>query len=209
MKRISLYWVGGALLVGLLVTTSDAQSLGDYARNARKEKSQKPPTTTKKFDNDNLPRDERLSIVGPQPEEAPAEKPAEAEAKPDAAAPAGEAAQPDQAGEKKPESAQPTDTQNRQKGYQEWQTKIADQRNQVELLSRELDVMQREYKLRAAAFYADAGNRLRNQGQWDKEDASYKQHIADKQKSLDDAKQKLEDLQEQARKSGVPSGMRE
>ena len=40
---------------------------------------------------------------------------------------------------------------------------------------------------------------------WDKQDAQYKQQIADKQKALDDAKQKLDDMQEDARKAGVPS----
>ena len=64
-------------------------------------------------------------------------------------------------------------------------------------------------KLRAAAFYADAGNRLRNEATWDKDDAQYKQQIAEKQKAVDDAKKQLEDLQEQARKAGVPSSMRE
>ena len=77
------------------------------------------------------------------------------------------------------------------------------------MLTRELDVSQREYQLRAAAFYADAGNRLRNSGTWDKEDADYKQQISQKQKALDDAKQQLDDLQEQARKAGAPSSVRE
>ena len=76
-------------------------------------------------------------------------------------------------------------------------------------MSRELDVLQREYQLRAAAMYADAGNRLRNEGDWDKQDAQYKQQIADKQKALDDAKQKLEDMLEDARKAGVPASIRE
>ena len=34
-----------------------------------------------------------------------------------------------------------------------------------------LDVAQREYRLRAASFYGDAGDRLRNSAAWDKEDA--------------------------------------
>jgi hypothetical protein len=76
-------------------------------------------------------------------------------------------------------------------------------------VARELDVLQREYQLRAAAMYGDAGNRLRNQTDWDKQDAQYKQNIADKQKALDDAKQKLDDMQEEARKAGVPSNVRE
>jgi hypothetical protein len=33
--------------------------------------------------------------------------------------------------------------------------------------------------------------------------------MSDKQKKLDDAKNKLEELQEQARRAGVPSSMRE
>jgi len=70
-------------------------------------------------------------------------------------------------------------------------------------------VDQKEYRIRAAAFYADAGDRLRNQATWDKEDTDYKQKIADKQKALDEAKQKVTDLQEDARKSGVPSSSRE
>jgi predicted nucleic acid-binding Zn-ribbon protein len=51
------------------------------------------------------------------------------------------------------------------------------------------------------------GNRLRNAAQWDKEESSYKQQIADKQKALDDAKQKLEEMKDEATKAGVPSSM--
>jgi hypothetical protein len=76
-------------------------------------------------------------------------------------------------------------------------------------MSRELDVAQREYRLRAAAMYADAGNRLRNQTSWDKEDAQYKQQIAQKQKALDDARQKLDAMQEEARHAGVPASARQ
>ena len=86
---------------------------------------------------------------------------------------------------------------------------MADQKSKVDLLNRELDVEQREYQLRAAAMYADAGNRLRNSGNWDKEDADYKQKIAEKKKAADAAKQQLDDMQEDARKAGVPSSVRE
>ena len=40
--------------------------------------------------------------------------------------------------------------------------RLTAQKDQVDLASRELDVLQREYQLRAAAMYADAGNRMRN-----------------------------------------------
>ena len=91
----------------------------------------------------------------------------------------------------------------------DWKKKIDEQKAKVDLLSREMDVTQREYRLRAAAFYADAGNRLRGPGTWDKEDTQYKQQIAQKQKALDDAKKALADMQEQARKAGVPAKVRE
>ena len=91
--------------------------------------------------------------------------------------------------------AKPADSSDAQKANDEWKKKIAAQQGKVDLLTRELDVTQREYRLRAAAFYADAGNRLRGSGTWDKEDAQYKQQIAQKQKALDDAKKALDDLE--------------
>jgi hypothetical protein len=110
----------------------------------------------------------------------------------------------------KKEDASPAEKEaERQKIYKEWQGKISGQKNQVDNLTHELDIMQREYRLRSVAFYSDAGNRLRNSAAWDREDAQYKQNIADKQKALDGAKKTLDDMQEAARKAGVPSGMRE
>jgi len=213
MKRIAYVWLAGIILAGMLVTLAGAQSqsLGDYARAARKDKDKdkdKKQPVAKQFDNDNLPKSDKLSIVGdalPQPtEEAKESAPQEGDhAKADAQTDKG--AQTGKSAETAPKDA----AAEREKTYKEWQQKIADQRKQIDLLSRELDVMQREYRLRAAAFYADAGNRLRNQADWDKEDAAYKQKIAEKQKAVDAAKQHLDDLQEQARKAGVPSALRE
>jgi hypothetical protein len=185
MKRISFFCLAGAMLAGL-VTVSAAQSepLGDYARAARKESK---PTATKKFDNDNLPKSEKLSVVG-----AASEDPAQAAAL--GAAPSDQQAQTTQT---------PSDGANKQQPAEDWKGKIDAQKSKMDLLSRELDVAQREYRLRAAAMYADAGNRLRSAGSWDKEDADYKKQIAQRQQALDDAKKGLDDLQEQARKAGV------
>lgn len=186
-------------------SASSGQSLGEYARHVRK------PTETggkpKVFDNDNLPKNDQLSIVGKAApattEQAPSETAegnnatSATEAKPGAAA-----------GEKTTTKA-PDDEATRQTAWKQWSDRIAAQKQQIDLLSRELDVLQREYQLRAAAMYADAGNRLRNQADWDKQDAQYKQQIADKQKAVDDAKQKLDDLREEARKAGAPSSVQE
>ena len=192
MKRLGYIWLAMTLVAASLAIPLRAQDqpLGDYARKVRKDKEKEAPAS-KKFDNDNLPADDKLSIVGP----APASSEAGANA-------ADKSAQPT---ESKPGDA----AKDQQKAYEGWKRKIASEKNQIDLLSRELDVTQREYRLRAAAFYADAGERLRNSAAWDKQDAQYKQQIADKQKAIDAAKKQLEDMQEEARKAGVPSSMRE
>jgi len=187
-------------------SASSGQSLGEYARRVRKpgETSSKP----KVFDNDNLPKTEHLSIVGksqPSPTQQ-ASTEAQRESAPAACIQSTPAAA---SGEKAAEAKNPEDQASKQTGWKQWSDKIKAQEQQIELVSRELDVLQREYQLRAAAMYADAGNRLRNQGEWDKQDAQYKQQIADKQKSVDDAKQKLDDLREEARKAGAPTSVQE
>ena len=185
--------------------SSGGQSLGEYARQVRKEPDAKPKA--KVFDNDNLPKEDKLSVVGNAT--APASEPAATESKP---AETNNAASANQA--KSDAGAPPTDTSKmdqagKEAAWKQWGDKLAAQQQTIDLLTRELDVLQREYQIRAAAIYADVGTRLRNSADWDKQDAQYKQQIADKQKALDDAKQKLEDLQEEARKAGVPSSIRE
>jgi hypothetical protein len=194
MKRIILIgfvFASFAALVSSAVAqaaapTQDQSSLGDYAKKIRKD-----PGTAKArpkvFDNDNLPTEDKLSVVGQQ-----------------SAANAAGAAPSD---DKNAASAADDDQAKKQAAWKAWQTKLTAQKDSIDLATRELDVLQREYQIRAAAMYADAGNRMRNEAQWDKQDADYKQKIADKQKAIEDAKQKLGDMQEEARKDGVPSAM--
>jgi hypothetical protein len=196
MKRIAMI-LGLFTLLSCLsawaqttANSSDQSSLGDYARKVRKDSTvkQKP----KVFDNDNLPGEDKLSVVGQQANtEADAKSPATDDK------------------DSKTAAAQDDDQAKKQAEWKSWQDKLATQKDAIDLASRELDVLQKEYQLRAAAMYADIGNRLRNSAEWDKEDADYKQKIADKQKAVDDAKQKLSDMQEEARKAGVPAAMRE
>ena len=189
-------------------------SLGDYARQIRKGPA--APEKPKVFDNDNLPTQDKLSIVGAAPE-APA-----AGNSTDAAAASSQSIAPTAGGTKaQTDASQPATTSStpgrtpeeeegaKQALWKQWGDKITGQKDQIDLLARELDVLQREYKIRAAAMYADVGNRMRNSADWDKQDAQYKQQIADKQKALDDAKQKFDDMLEEARKAGVPSSIAE
>jgi hypothetical protein len=221
MKRIA--WLAGiSLFLAALASMAFAQDapLGDLARQARKQKGQKAPAV-KKYDNDNIPVNDKLSVVGPESAET---TDASAPANSDESAPAGESANKsgtpaeDKSGENAsaPKSTNAEDKKSasdeqaqKQEMFKQWQHKINEKQSQVDLLNRELDVANREYRLRSAAFYADAGNRLRNAVAWDKEDAQYKDQIAEKQKKLEEAKKQLEDMQEEARRAGVPSSMRE
>lgn len=201
MKRMTWISIAAALL--LVANVALAQSLADAAQAARKNKAQQT-STHRFFDNDNLPKDDHVSVVG------------QASTDPNAAAQTGDnsgqpqpaadasAANPAPAEEKDPKKI----AEDRQKANDEWQQKIDAAKKNIESLSHELDITEREYRLRAVAMYSDAGNRLRNSATWDKEDADFKQQIETKQKALNDAKQQLENLQEAARKAGVPSNLR-
>jgi hypothetical protein len=64
--------------------------------------------------------------------------------------------------------------------------------------------LQRENRLRAATFYADAGNRLRNEKQYAEDDRKYQSDIQNKQKAISDAQAALEKMKEEGRRSSVP-----
>ena len=217
MKRIMNIGLGFVLALStpLLVSTAEGQatppsqnqsSLADYARKVHKDTGA-TKAQPKVFDNDNLPKEDKLSIVGQRPvaEVSPAAE--GANEKPAASPERKPAPEAKPAGEAKPAAAGEDEKAKKQAEAKAWQDKLSAQKDQVSMASRELDVTQREYQLRAAAMYADVGNRLRNSTQWDKEEATYKTQIADKQKALDDAKQKLEDMKEEAHKAGVPSSI--
>jgi len=211
MKRIAFVWIAALTLAAMMASLANAQEtapeqpLGDYARAVRKDKK---PATVKQFDNDNLPEDNKLNIAGDTAAGNSQAQSGDNSQTPQTASPDG--GQPDKKAESKLPTVQPGESQeDRQKTYDAWKDRLTAEKEKIDLLSREFDVEQREYQLRAAAMYADAGNRLRNSAAWDKEDADYKQKIEEKKKKLDDAKKELEDMQEDARKAGVPSSVRE
>jgi len=171
MKHTKLMAIVTLLLLG--VSGAAAQSLGDYARAARKNKAE-TSSTARHYDNDNLPTNETLSVVGPSPEAA-------ANAGQKAAAVASSAA-----------TAEP------QKSAEEWNDKIAKQKAKIDSLNHEIDLDQRELHLRVAAEYSDSSTSALAI-----HEAQYRSDIDAKQKALDAARQQLDEIQEQARKAGV------
>jgi len=188
MKHMKYMAIGTLLLLG--VSGAAAQSLGDYARAVRKNKAE-PSSTSRHYDNDNLPTTDHLSVVGPAPA---ADSNAAPESGNSSSEPAARVTGVDPA---KAAAAE------RQRTADEWKKKFETQQEKIDTLNRELDLDQREYRLRAAAEYSDAGNRLRNVAQWDKEDAQYKTDIDAKQKALNAARQDMEQMQEESRKAGI------
>jgi len=193
MKHTKLIAIATLFLLG--VSAATAQSLGDYAREARKNKTE-TSSASHHYDNDNLPTGQALSVVGPPP------------ASDDKAAPATDTASAAPAA-KAPAVDPAAAAAERQKASDELKSKIDKQKERIDWLSHELDLEQREYRLRAAAMYADQGNRLRNSAQWEKDEVQYRSDFAGKQKALDTARQQLDELQEQARKAGVQENDRD
>ncbi len=206
MKRIFYFWLA-AVVTTVAVSSIAAQSqqtspsLGDYARKVKK--NQKPEKASAKvYDNDNLPRSSSLSVVGGSTSPA-GEKDQDADA-----AKGGEKSDADakaDAAQVKPGQA----AEEREKAFAVWKTRLDEQRGQISLLSRELDVLKREHDLKASEFYYDTARRTQNPTGFAAEEEKYKKQIAEQQEKVDAAKAKLDDLQEQARKAGAPSSVRE
>jgi hypothetical protein len=194
MKNTKLIAIVSLLL--LAASGASAQSLGDYARTARKDK---PATTPKSrhFDNDNLPVNDTLSVVGPP---QPASVAGDAGKGTDSKAAGAKTAEA-KSGDAK--AADPKAAADKQKAAEEMKKKIDQQQEKINSLNREIDLDQREERLRAAAYYQDAGTKLRNPAEWNKQQTQDINDAAEKQKSLDAARQQLEQMKEDARKAGI------
>jgi hypothetical protein len=94
----------------------------------------------------------------------------------------------------------------RQKAADEWKSRIEAKKAEIVQLQRELDVAQRENKLRAAAYYGDAGTRLRDSAKYAEEDRKYQSEIANKQAAITAAQQAVDKMRDDARRAGVPAG---
>jgi hypothetical protein len=185
MKHMKPTVIATLLMMG--VSGASAQSLGDYARAVRKDKAE-PSSASRHYDNDNLPTRQPLSVVGPPPAADANAAPEAADAKPKSS--------------DKAAAANPADAE-RQKTADDWNKKIDEQQKKLDSISHDLDLEQREYRLRVATQYDSQGNRIQNAGQWGKEDEQYRTDSEAKQKAIEAAQQELNDLQDQAHKAGI------
>jgi hypothetical protein len=186
MKRLSLS-IGLFLFLMFATLVSAQESLADKARALKGQQRSVP--TKRVITNDTLGVDSRP---------APAAATTSTSATGTPAADAKDA--------KKDEAAATLSPEDLKKLADEWRGKIEKQKADIAMMERELTVSQRENKLRAASFYADAGTRLRDEAKYAESDRQYQAEAAGKQKALADAKANLDKMRDEARKAGVPAG---
>lgn len=209
MKRISklgpaAFWLATILAMVAVSTFAGAQSqptqqqsLGDYARALKKSQGPTPASAKVIYDNDNLPTGS-LSVVGQKPDSsADDNKDKDSDASKDG-----------QSTDKDKDGLKPGQTpEERDKALGALTAKLDEQKDKVNLLTRELDLLQGEYKLKATDFINDPQQRVQNPNGFAVEGAKYQKEIADKQKDLDAAKATLADMQSDARKAGAPNSV--
>ena len=187
------------IVVLMFAAVAGAQSLGDVARQTRSEK--KAPAV--------------FHVEGQAyPPTADEQAPDKSDSKADAADKsggksadeknAGAAPSPDGKSKDKDEPKK-SPAELAQKKAEDWNKKLDTEKSEISNLQRELDVAQREQRLRAAAFYGDAGTQMRDQAKFAEDSRKQQEEIDAKKQALDAHRQKLGDMQEQARKEGVSS----
>ena len=173
-----------------VATAGLAQTLADAAR-AQQAKKKTPSATGHVYTN------ESMEFHAAPPDATPAkstdatgdeatDKKADAKAKDGAAAADGASS-----------------AEDKKKAADAMKEKVAKQQAEIVQLQRELDILVRENRMRAAVYYADAGSRLRDEAKFAADDRKYQADIAAKQKAIADAQATLEKLREEARRAGV------
>ncbi|HTK94113.1 MAG TPA: hypothetical protein VL382_00630 [Terriglobales bacterium] len=197
MKRFWYLLIVVAFATSLACAQDQGVSLGDAARNARQGKSTAASPNAKVYDNDNLPRNATLSTTS-------GDFGGIAPSKDDKDSKDAKAGKPGAKDAKTPDEAA-------QAQADDFKSKVADAKKNIEQLTREIDVMQREQRLRSAAFYGDAGNKVRpeNMAKYQADTQQYNDDLKAKQDALSQAKQDLDNLREQIRQAGLPASLGE
>lgn len=171
-----------AILVAFLLGASALaqQSLGDVARRNR---AKKKPGSVMEFNDETMHR-----TISPDQDESSS---------------GDQDGKPEQAADAKDKASKKDDAEAGQQKAEEMQKSINSQKKKIADMEHELDIMQREQKLRTAAYYGDAGTMLRDSAKYEQDTKKQQDEMDAKKKEIDAAQQKLDDLQEQARKAGV------
>jgi thymidylate synthase len=168
---------------------SQSGSLSDSGRDVGKNDLADKRAARSVYDNDNLPTADTINVVGIAPDGTSGTKSgADIAEKASDAKPSPEQKKKD-AGEIKIGQS----PKERQKAYAQWENRIEKRKVKVDQLARELEILKQNPPMSVVVLHLWPDDKL------------YFQLIAEKQKALDRATAEVGDLQEQARKAGVPS----
>jgi hypothetical protein len=172
------------------MSAAQSESFGDSCRALRKDGPEQTKAPPRVYDNDNLPSTDTVSVVG-----------SAAEAREGSDQPntdtADKKSMPDQKKTDDGEIKLDQSPEERQKAYAVWKRRINQGKERVAKLAQEVDDLKQNAPMSVAVLHLWLDDQL------------YLQAVVEKQKALDQARTDLTDLQEQARKAGVPSAFRD
>ncbi len=198
MKQVSRLLISAGFVVCLCSGLSFSQTLADAAKQAQAKKKTQT-ATGHVYTNDNIEFHSAPAEPAPaKTGDAAADTATNPDGTPKTDANADGTAKADSA------DAAKAAAEEKAKAADAIKEKYAKQQSDIELLKRELDVLQRENHIRAAVFYSDAGSRLRDPAAYAAADQKYQADIAAKQKAIADGQANLEKIREEARRAGVP-----
>lgn len=182
-------WMACAILVLAATALAWAQEpLGDVARQ---ERAKPKPHAAKVITDDDL-SSAKAKVLADDPT-ATAEKRTDSDE--------GEEASAD--GKPAKGKNEPLTAAEKIKQIEMWKTKVATQEAKVHSLDEQVQQIDRDYRLRMSAYYADLGMRLRDEAHWADEEKKYHEDIAAKQKERDAERDKLQDMKDEALRAGV------
>lgn len=159
------------------------QSLADRARELRKQK-RTPAANEKVYTNESLSLRPAPSISETKPTDAKDAKTSAAEEGEDA----------------------PTPEEQKAALAADFRARITKAQGELATLQREVNIATRENQIQTAQFYADAGNRLRDEKKFAEEQRRILADVQDKQRKITETQALIEQLRDQARRAGLPPG---
>jgi uncharacterized coiled-coil protein SlyX len=158
----------------------------------KKTKAQAPKAAAKVYDNDNLPA-ASINVVGGAKTTAATGNSGSNQS--NATATVADASTAASSPDKPPAVKPGQSLEDRKKVIDDWKSRIDEQKAKVDQLTKDLNEFQHNSTLGQVSLWPET--------------QQYGQQLAEKKKALDQAKAQLSDLQEQARKAGVPSSAAE
>src|SRR3954467_1704629 len=166
MKRLLL--VFSAMLLAATLACAQEVSLGDAARAAREKKGGTSPNG-KVYDNENLPRGGNISTTTGDFAGVPTPPASKSKSSSATSTSASNSSAPSTSAKDK-DGKDVSAEQAAKEQADEYRQKVDDAKKAISSLEHEIDIMNRENRLKAAAYYGDAGTKLRDGQKYQAED---------------------------------------